>query len=203
MSTIAPETALVYAFSAVTMSAVDSAMSDNELRTIGEIVKHLPAFRNFDTGRLIPIAKECLDSAGRWRPRRRVRSGQGCLAGTARETACVLAVEVASDLVVGQGGVAASPDLARRARHREADRRRHRTRRPRRYATVRELTRPCRRRFPFPSARHRCGRRSCAGRRRPHRPRRSRDARESALRRHRTMSTPCSPMSCANGWTIS
>ncbi|MES1989329.1 MAG: tellurite resistance TerB family protein [Pseudomonadota bacterium] len=57
MSTISPEHALIYVM--VTMSAVDSAMSDNELRTIGEIVQHLPAFRNFDADRLIPVAKEC------------------------------------------------------------------------------------------------------------------------------------------------
>jgi len=57
MSTISPEHALIYVM--VTMSAVDSAMSDNELRTIGEIVQHLPAFRNFDPDRLIPVAKEC------------------------------------------------------------------------------------------------------------------------------------------------
>ena len=57
MSTISPEHALIYVM--VTMSAVDSAMSDNELRTIGEIVQHLPAFRHFDPDRLIPVAKEC------------------------------------------------------------------------------------------------------------------------------------------------
>lgn len=57
MSTISPEHALIYVM--VTMSAVDSAMSDNELRTIGEIVQHLPVFGNFDPDRLIPVAKEC------------------------------------------------------------------------------------------------------------------------------------------------
>ncbi|MGV8995531.1 MAG: tellurite resistance TerB family protein [Parvibaculaceae bacterium] len=57
MSTISPEHALIYVM--VTMSAVDSAMSDNELRTIGEIVQHLPAFGHFDPDRLIPVAKEC------------------------------------------------------------------------------------------------------------------------------------------------
>ncbi|HUD51440.1 tellurite resistance TerB family protein [Parvibaculum sp.] len=102
MSTIAPETALVYVM--VTMSAVDSAMSDNELRTIGEIVKHLPAFRNFDTGRLIPIAKECasilqedggLDAV--------FGLVKDALPAQLRETAYALAVEVASaDLAVGQ-----------------------------------------------------------------------------------------------------
>lgn len=57
MSTIAPENALIYVM--VTMSAVDSTMSDNELRDIGMIVKTLPVFAGFNPGRLIPIAKEC------------------------------------------------------------------------------------------------------------------------------------------------
>lgn len=102
MSTIAPETALIYVM--VTMSAVDSAMSDNELRTIGDIVKHLPAFRHFDTNRLIPIAKECasilqedggLDAV--------FGLVKDALPPALRETAYALAVEVASaDLAVGQ-----------------------------------------------------------------------------------------------------
>ncbi|MCF8469537.1 MAG: tellurite resistance TerB family protein [Parvibaculum sp.] len=57
MSTISPENALIYIM--VTMSAVDSAMSDNELRDIGTIVRTLPAFRDFNEERLIPVAKEC------------------------------------------------------------------------------------------------------------------------------------------------
>lgn len=102
MSTIAPETALIYVM--VTMSAVDSAMSDKELRTIGDIVKHLPAFRTFDVQRLIPVAKECaaiLQEDG----------GLDAVFGLVkdalplhmRETAYAIAVEVASaDLAVGQ-----------------------------------------------------------------------------------------------------
>ena len=102
MSTIAPETALIYVM--VTMSAVDSAMSDNELRTIGDIVKHLPAFREFDTARLIPIAKECASIL-------QEDGGLDAVFGLVkdalpvplRETAYALAVEVASaDLAVGQ-----------------------------------------------------------------------------------------------------
>lgn len=57
MSTISPENALIYIM--VTMSAVDRAMSDNELRDIGTIVRTLPAFREFNEERLIPVAKEC------------------------------------------------------------------------------------------------------------------------------------------------
>ncbi len=57
MSTISHENALIYIM--VTMSAVDRAMSDTELRDIGNIVQTLPAFRDFNPERLIPVAKEC------------------------------------------------------------------------------------------------------------------------------------------------
>lgn len=102
MSTIAPETALIYVM--VTMSAVDSAMSDSELRTIGDVVKHLPAFKNFDPARLIPVAKECaailqedggLDAV--------FGLVSDALPAHLRETGYAVAVEVASaDLTVGQ-----------------------------------------------------------------------------------------------------
>jgi tellurite resistance protein len=42
--------ALIYTM--VMVSAADSEMSDNELRTIGELVQHLPVFRDFDRDRL-------------------------------------------------------------------------------------------------------------------------------------------------------
>ena len=102
MSTIAPETALIYVM--VTMSAVDRAMSDNELKTIGGIVKNLPIFRDFNVERLIPVAKECASIL-------QEDGGLDAVFGLARdalpvhlrETAYALAVEVASaDLTVGQ-----------------------------------------------------------------------------------------------------
>jgi hypothetical protein len=102
MSTIAPETALIYVM--VTMSAVESAMSDKELRTIGDIVQHLPVFRKFDATRLIPVAKECaailhedggLDAV--------FGLVKDALPVHLRETAYAVAVEVASaDLTVAQ-----------------------------------------------------------------------------------------------------
>lgn len=57
MSTISPQHALIYIM--VTMSAVDRAMSDNELHEIGNIVKTLPIFSNFSEEKLIPVAREC------------------------------------------------------------------------------------------------------------------------------------------------
>jgi tellurite resistance protein len=102
MSTIAPETALIYVM--VTMSAVDRAMSDNELKTIGGIVKNLPIFRDFNVERLIPVAKECAsilqEDGGLDAVFGLVRDA---LPVHLRETAYALAVEVASaDLTVGQ-----------------------------------------------------------------------------------------------------
>ncbi|MDZ4369670.1 MAG: tellurite resistance TerB family protein [Afipia sp.] len=101
MSTISPETALIYIM--VTMSAVDRAMSDNELRDIGTIVQTLPAFRKFNPERLIPVAKECaailqedggLDAV--------FGLVKDALPPHLRETGYALAVEIAtSDLAVG------------------------------------------------------------------------------------------------------
>lgn len=101
MSTISPENALIYIM--MTMSAVDRAMSDNELRDIGTIVRTLPAFRTFNEERLIPVAKECaaiLQEEG----------GLDAVFGLVkdalpphlRETGYALAVEIAAaDLSVG------------------------------------------------------------------------------------------------------
>lgn len=57
MATISPETALIYVM--VTMSAVDSTMNDTELRAIGDVVKQLPVFQDFETDRLLHVAREC------------------------------------------------------------------------------------------------------------------------------------------------
>jgi tellurite resistance protein len=49
--------ALVYAM--VTMSAVDSIISDGELSRIGAIVNQLPVFRGFDVAHLVKTAEKC------------------------------------------------------------------------------------------------------------------------------------------------
>jgi len=59
MSTISPQTALVYAM--VLVSAVDRTMSDSELRRIGDIVRMLPAFGDYDDSRVIEDAKTCAE----------------------------------------------------------------------------------------------------------------------------------------------
>ncbi|HEX2594824.1 MAG TPA: tellurite resistance TerB family protein [Rhizomicrobium sp.] len=57
MSTISHQAALIYVM--VVVAAADGTMSDRELKTIGELAHRLPAFRDFDHGRLLPIAQEC------------------------------------------------------------------------------------------------------------------------------------------------
>ncbi|WP_436642441.1 tellurite resistance TerB family protein [Microbaculum sp. FT89] len=54
---VSPQEALIYVM--VTMSAADRTMTDNELLRIGGIVQNLPAFREFDTERLVTVAEDC------------------------------------------------------------------------------------------------------------------------------------------------
>ncbi|MFP3945106.1 MAG: tellurite resistance TerB family protein [Alphaproteobacteria bacterium] len=54
---ISPQTALIYVM--VLVSAADASMSDNELRTIGNIVGTFPVFSGMDKERLIKAAEEC------------------------------------------------------------------------------------------------------------------------------------------------
>lgn len=94
-NTISPHTALIYVM--VTMSAVDSSMSDNELRKIGNIVTNLPVFRDFNEDRLVSIAEECgailSEEGGLDAVFALVRDA---LPDHLRETAYALAVEVAA-----------------------------------------------------------------------------------------------------------
>ena len=52
-------TALIYTM--VLVSAADGAMSDAELRTIGEVVNYLPIFDDFDSQKLPTIAGDCAE----------------------------------------------------------------------------------------------------------------------------------------------
>jgi len=49
--------ALIYAM--VTLSAADRTMTDDELMKIGDIVRTLPIFAEFDPNRLVPTAEAC------------------------------------------------------------------------------------------------------------------------------------------------
>jgi tellurite resistance protein len=57
MNTISHHAALIYVM--VVVSASDGAMSANELRAIGDLVKTLPVFKDFDQTRLVTISQEC------------------------------------------------------------------------------------------------------------------------------------------------
>lgn len=59
MTTITPQTALVYAM--VLISASDRQMTDNELKRMGDLVRTLPAFHDYDENRLVNDARTCAD----------------------------------------------------------------------------------------------------------------------------------------------
>lgn len=91
---IGPHAALIYVM--VIVSAVDRDMSDPEFKAIGNVVKTLPVFRDFDQSRLISIAQDCtallqgpqgLDAV--------LGLARQALSAPLRETAYLLACEVA------------------------------------------------------------------------------------------------------------
>jgi hypothetical protein len=57
MNAISHYAALIYVM--VVVSASDGNMSETELRTIGDIVRTLPVFRDFDHHRLLSVSQEC------------------------------------------------------------------------------------------------------------------------------------------------
>lgn len=94
--------ALIYVM--VTLSAADRKMTDKELLKIGDIVRHVPIFADFNQDRLVSVAEDC----GR---RLQVQDGLEKMLDTIAtalperlyETAYALAIEVAAaDLYVEQ-----------------------------------------------------------------------------------------------------
>jgi uncharacterized tellurite resistance protein B-like protein len=59
MTAISHHAALIYVM--VVVSASDGNMSEGELRTIGDIVRTLPVFRDFDHYRLLSVSRECAE----------------------------------------------------------------------------------------------------------------------------------------------
>lgn len=57
MKTISHQTALLYVM--VVVAASDGIISDKELKTIGDLSKNLPSFRDFDHGRVLVTAQDC------------------------------------------------------------------------------------------------------------------------------------------------
>jgi tellurite resistance protein len=93
--------ALIYAM--VTLSASDSKMTDRELAKIGDVVRGLPAFADFDAERLIPTAEACGALLQQDDGLDRVLDVVAALPHRLHETAYALAVEVAAaDLHVEQ-----------------------------------------------------------------------------------------------------
>lgn len=87
--------ALVYVM--VTVSAVDRAMTDDELHRIGEIVSNLPIFSDYDDNDLVKTAEACGEilsaDGGLQQVLRLVREA---LPEKLRETAYAVALEVAA-----------------------------------------------------------------------------------------------------------
>ena len=87
--------ALVYVM--VTVSAVDRAMTDDELHRIGEIVSNLPVFSDYDDNDLVKTAEACgeiLSADGGLQ--QVLRLVHGALPEKLRETAYAVALEVAA-----------------------------------------------------------------------------------------------------------
>jgi len=57
LTTASPQEALIYVM--VMVSAADAEMTDAELAMIGDTVRHLPVFRNFEITRLPDVARDC------------------------------------------------------------------------------------------------------------------------------------------------
>ena len=94
--------ALIYAM--VTLSAADRTMTDRELMKIGDIVRTLPVFNDFDQDRLVAIAESVRRApAGRRRARHRAGDHRQLAAAAPARHRLRLAVEVAAaDLHVEQ-----------------------------------------------------------------------------------------------------
>lgn len=99
---ISAEQALIYTM--VTMSGVEGSINRIELAGIGQLVKHLPAFRHFDEARLTTVAQEAGEILQEPEGLQTVLSlVRDALSPKLRETAYALAVEVAAaDLAVGR-----------------------------------------------------------------------------------------------------
>lgn len=102
MTQISHHEALIHIM--VTMSAADRTMSDSELAKIGNIVRNLPVFHDFDNERIISVASKCTemlqDEDG---IDKIVENARDSLPANLLETAYALAVDVAAaDLQVEQ-----------------------------------------------------------------------------------------------------
>ena len=87
--------ALIYTMMLV--SAADTDMTNNELQIIGDIVNHLPAFREYDQKRFTKDLKECAQLLGRDDGLEQALKGiKNALPQKLRETAYAVACDVAA-----------------------------------------------------------------------------------------------------------
>ncbi len=87
--------AIIYTM--VLVSAADIDMTDAELQIIGDIVNHLPVFRDYDRKRLTKDLKECAQLLGKDDGLEAVlKAIKGALPQKLRETAYVVACDVAA-----------------------------------------------------------------------------------------------------------
>lgn len=100
--TISPQTALIYTM--VIVSAADNIMTDQELWTIGEVVRSLPVFREFNNDLLTAAAEDCASLLDQEDGLETVlKLIEQALPPKLKETAYAVACDVAAaDLVAGQ-----------------------------------------------------------------------------------------------------
>ena len=92
---LTPQEALIYAM--VTTAAADRSLSDAELRRIGDTVRTLPAFHDFDENDLTRITQACGDLLGEENGLEQVLAAVAeALPARLRDTAYALAVDVAA-----------------------------------------------------------------------------------------------------------
>ena len=99
---LSPQRALIYVM--VVMAAADREMTDRELKRIGDQVRNLPVFADFDGRELVPSTEECAAQLGREGGLDRFLDIiVGSLPAGLVETAYALACEIAAaDLKVEQ-----------------------------------------------------------------------------------------------------
>jgi tellurite resistance protein len=89
------QAALIYIM--VMVAAADNSMADSELHTIGDIVKHLPVFAEYDQNRLTQDLKDCATILGRDTGlEEALKSVKSAVPAKLRETAYALACDVAA-----------------------------------------------------------------------------------------------------------
>jgi tellurite resistance protein len=89
------QAALIYIM--VMVAAADNSMADSELHIIGDIVKHLPVFAEYDQNRLTQDLKDCATILGRDTGlEEALKSVKSAVPAKLRETAYALACDVAA-----------------------------------------------------------------------------------------------------------